>query len=188
MYEPVSDGCVTIITPNYGNKRTYSQSDAEEDCTNVPFSDCNRNNEQPPQKPPRRNKLQKQANKASSLNCAALNRRNCEKMRTGNGDNYIDVDHITLESERNYKNRFNSVGVQTSQLLPYRLRFWPKLVSDFKCDPSGNSSIKNKLKCCGRTLSQWFLSQIGLLIILFNWALLGAAAFYKTEGKLCRLS
>lgn len=183
MYEPVSDGCVTIINPKYNNRRTYDQSDVEEDSTNVVYRDCEKNNDQPPDKPPRRNKLQKQVKKQSSLDCAVLNRRNCDKMRTGNGDNYIDVDHITLESERNYKNRFHSIGVQTSALLPYRLRFWPRLNSDIKCDPSGNSSLKDKLRCFGRTLSQWIFSQLGLTIILFNWALLGAAAFYKTEGK-----
>ncbi|KAK5643992.1 hypothetical protein RI129_007837 [Pyrocoelia pectoralis] len=178
MYEPVSDGCVTIVNSKYGNKITYDQSDAEEDCTHSSYEDCNKSNNQhpPPEKPPRRNKLR------SPLDCIVLNRRNCDKMRTGNGDNYIDVDHITLESERNYKNRFHSIGVQTSQLLPYRLRLLPKFSTDIQCEPSSNCSFKSKLCCCGKTLSQWIFSQIGLTFILVNWALLGAAAFYQTEG------
>lgn len=138
------------------------------------YEDCNKNNEQPPENPPRQNKIQ------SSFDCSVLNRRNCDKMRTGNGDNYVDVDHITLESERNYKNRFHSIGVQTSALLPYRLRFFPKFHTYLGCDPS--SSLTNKLCFCGKTLSQCLFSQVGLTFILINWALLGAAAFYKTEG------
>ncbi|KAB0800052.1 hypothetical protein PPYR_07932 [Photinus pyralis] len=178
MYEPVSDGCVTIINSKYGNKITYDQSDAEEDCTNSSHEDCGKSDSQQPpsEKSPRRNRL------PSTLDCIVLNRRNCDKMRTGSGDNYIDVDHITLESERNYKNRFHSIGVQTSQLLPYRLRLLPKFSADIKCDPSGSCSFKSKLCCWGKTLSQWIFSQIGLTLILLNWALLGAAAFYHTEG------
>ncbi|KAF5296955.1 hypothetical protein FQR65_LT10107 [Abscondita terminalis] len=176
MYEPVSDGCVTYINSKYGNKITYDQSDVEEDCTNCVYEDCNKINEQPPEKPPRRSKIQ------SSFDCAVFNRRNCDKMRTGNVDNYIDVDHITLESERNYKNRFHSIGVQTSTLLPYRLRFFPKFHSDIDCVAPSGSSFINKLCFCGKTLSQCLFSQVGLTFILVNWALLGAAAFYKTEG------
>lgn len=108
----------------------------------------------------------------------------CQKMKTGNGDSScIDVDHINLESERNYKNKYVSIGVQTSPLVPYRLRFWPKGSSNVKCNPDESGCSKLQLKCCCHTFSRLCLSQIGLTIMLVFWALLGAAAFFYTEGK-----
>ncbi|RZB38956.1 uncharacterized protein BDFB_010321, partial [Asbolus verrucosus] len=102
-------------------------------------------------------------------------------MKNGNGETCIDIDHINLEAN-NYKNKYTSASVQTSPLIPYRLRFWPRSTCDFKCDPSESSCTKIRLTCCCRVLSQWVLSQVGLTIIVLTWALLGAFAFYKTEG------
>lgn len=102
-------------------------------------------------------------------------------MRNGNGDSStIDVDHINLE---NHYKKFADVTVQTTHLVPYRLRYWPKLFCDVKLSPSEKNCTKLRLQCCGRVLSQWLLSQFGLTIILIAWALLGAFAFFKTEGK-----
>ncbi|XP_065158959.1 uncharacterized protein [Atheta coriaria] len=87
----------------------------------------------------------------------------------------IDVDQIKLE---HYRLKTQNVGVQTTHLSPYRLRFWP-VAASIKCL---DASFMDVVKCCLRTLSQWFLSQVGLTCVLIVWALLGATAFYKTEG------
>ncbi|XP_063911802.1 uncharacterized protein LOC135128699 isoform X2 [Zophobas morio] len=103
-------------------------------------------------------------------------------MKTGNGDTCIDIDHVNLEAN-NYKNKYTNASVQTSPLIPYRLRFWPRSTCDLKCDPNESSCCtKVRLTCCCRILSQWVLSQVGLTMVVISWALLGAYAFYKTEG------
>lgn len=114
-------------------------------------------------------------------NCQQLfnNRKIAGGMRTGNGDKCIDIDHITLE--RNYKNKRLSVATQTSHVVPYRLKFWPKWTGTAKCGEDAKAF--EHVACCCRTLSQWCLSQVGLAVILFCWALLGAFAFYQTEGE-----
>lgn len=103
-------------------------------------------------------------------------------MKNGSNEACVDIDHIHLETN-NYKNKFKNSSVQTSPLIPYRLRFWPKTSCDYKCNPSENNCTKIRLTCCCRLLSQWILSQIGLTIVVISWALLGAFAFYKAEGK-----
>lgn len=176
MYEPVADSCVTILSPKYKLKNSFDLSDAEEDTTRITF---NESSENAPEKPPRRHKFQKLKTQ-NSLEDNHNYHTSYEKMGSGKGDNCINIDHIHLESERNYKNKFQAIGVQTSPLVPYRLRFWPVRASYVKCPEE--SSAKDKIKFCFKTLSQWFLSQVGLTLILIMWALLGAAAFYKTEG------
>lgn len=104
-------------------------------------------------------------------------------MRNGNGESCIDVDHINIQSERNCKGKRVSTGVQTTPLVPYRLRFWPKASGGVKCDPDGSACSVVHFRCCCRTISQFFLSQIGLTFVLVLWALAGAAAFYYTEGE-----
>lgn len=104
---------------------------------------------------------------------------NTNAMRTGNGDKCIDIDHITLE--RNYKNKKLNIATQTSHVVPYRLKFWPKLTGSVKCGE--DAKALEHVVCCCRTLSQWCLSQVGLALILVCWALLGAFAFYQTEGN-----
>lgn len=108
-------------------------------------------------------------------------------MRNGNGDSCIDVDHINVQSEKSSKIKRVSTAVQTSPLIPYRLRFWPKAPRSVKCDPEKHACSIVHFQCCCRTLSQWFLSQIGLTVVLVLWALAGAAAFYYTEGKFRRM-
>lgn len=174
MYEPVTDTHVTILKPNFAIQNCYEQqSDIDiEDLSKTDVSEENHEEQpvasqeeliQPPEKPPRRNKLKKLED---------------FKMRQNNVDNFIDIDHINLESERNYKNRFLTVSVQTSPIVPYRLRLLPKMCS------IDEKYSENKLKCCCRVISQLFLSQVGLTITLISWALLGAAGFYNTEGNI----
>ncbi|PSN49141.1 hypothetical protein C0J52_14887 [Blattella germanica] len=77
--------------------------------------------------------------------------------------------------------RYSSVGIQVSPSPQYRLRFLPICGctsyenSDWQC---GTQRIRSLLRFTGR----WMFSQCGLGIILFIWALLGAAAFRATEG------
>ncbi|CAH1370971.1 hypothetical protein MTP99_012461 [Tenebrio molitor] len=169
MYEPVSDRCVTtIISPKYANHNAFDPGD----------EGCTRTNELvPPEKPPRKNKMNKQSKQESNEET-----KNSTKMKSENGDTCIDVDHVTLEAN-NYKNKYTNASVQTSPLIPYRLRFWPRSTCDVKCDPNENGCCtKIRLTCCCRILSQWVLSQVGLTVVVLSWALLGAFAFYKTEG------
>lgn len=171
MYEPVTDDThVTILKPNFVIKDYYEQQcDIDiEDLSKTDISEENLNDEQPvasredliqpPEKPPRRNKLKR-----------------LEKMRQDS--NCIDIEHINLESERNYKNRFKSISIQTSPIVPYRLRIFPKM-----CSVQDEKFNQNQFKTFCRILSQLFLSQFGLTITLITWALLGAAGFYNTEG------
>ncbi|XP_068908358.1 uncoordinated protein 58-like isoform X1 [Tenebrio molitor] len=176
MYEPVSDRCVTtIISPKYANHNAFDPGD----------EGCTRTNELvPPEKPPRKNKMNKQSKQESNEVCdgVSLKTKNSTKMKSENGDTCIDVDHVTLEAN-NYKNKYTNASVQTSPLIPYRLRFWPRSTCDVKCDPNENGCCtKIRLTCCCRILSQWVLSQVGLTVVVLSWALLGAFAFYKTEG------
>lgn len=180
MYEPVSDNCVTILAPKYKLKNSFDHSDVDEESGRITYDD---RTDQVPEKPPRRHKFQKLKTENSLeepvSNCAY---KKSEKMGSGKGDNCINIDQIHLDADKNYRNKFQSVGIQTSPLVPYRLRFWPVRPSHFKCPEE--STTKDKLKFCFRTLSQWFLSQIGLTLILIVWGLLGAAAFFKTEGEI----
>lgn len=112
-----------------------------------------------------------------------LSEEKCSRMRNGSGESCIDVDHINIQSEKNFKNKRVSTAVQTSPLVPYRLRFWPKAPKTAKCDPEKHACSIVHFQCCCRTISQFFLSQIGLTLVLVLWALAGAAAFYYTEGK-----
>lgn len=104
-------------------------------------------------------------------------------MRNGNGDSCIDVDNINIQSEKTFRIKRVSTAVQTSPLVPYRLRFWPKASGNGKCDPDKHVCSIVHFQCCCRTISQFFLSQIGLTLVLVLWALAGAAAFYYTEGE-----
>lgn len=187
VYEPVTDDThVTILKPNFVIKNCYEhqqqhqqQCDIDiEDLSKTDVSEENLNDEQqqreeqqmaisredllqqqPPEKPPRRNKLKR-----------------LEKMHK-DGNNCIDIDHINLESERNYKNRFKSIHIQTSPIVPYRLRIFPKM-----CSVQDEKFNQNQLKTFFRIISQLFLSQFGLTMTLLFWALVGAAGFYNTEG------
>lgn len=188
MYEPVSDSCVTIVGPRHSmgtqQHQQHEQSDADDESapntiSSIPIDDTK--DQRSPRRLPRRKK-----NRAPSINqhntadCPVYkNHKIIDEMRTGNGDKCIDIDQITLE--RNYKNKKLHVSTQTSQVVPYRLKFWPKITSTTKC--TGDAKAIERMTCCCRTFSQWCLSQIGLTIILFCWALFGALAFYQTEGK-----
>ncbi|XP_045479538.1 TWiK family of potassium channels protein 18-like [Harmonia axyridis] len=103
-------------------------------------------------------------------------------MKNGNGDtSCVDIDHITFE-RNNYKNKLVEASVQTSPLIPYRLRFWPRSSCDMQYDPKKESCTVVGLQCGCKVVTQWVLSQMGLTLVVFGWALLGAYAFYKTEG------
>ncbi|XP_057657974.1 uncharacterized protein LOC130894939 isoform X2 [Diorhabda carinulata] len=167
MYEPVLDRCVTttIIKP----KRHSIDDVCIYDSTNKISQDS------PPEKPSRRqNKFSKHiySQKGNEMSSSA-------KMLTANGDKTtIDIEQRNLD---NSKNKKNDASVQTLHLVPYRLRFVPGTECDVKLSPS-ETNCALKLTCCCRMFSQWILSQVGLSIIVFTWALLGAYAFYKTEG------
>ncbi|CAH1159549.1 unnamed protein product [Phaedon cochleariae] len=98
-------------------------------------------------------------------------------MRPGNGDHSVEVDHV----DNGLKNRRVDASVQTTHLVPYRLRFLPPTSCDVKLGPS-EPSCALRISCCCRVLSQWLLSQIGLSLVVVVWALLGALAFFNTEG------
>ncbi|KAH1019577.1 hypothetical protein HUJ04_009371 [Dendroctonus ponderosae] len=104
-------------------------------------------------------------------------------MKNGTGDFYVDMDHIQVGFRGTAKGEQTTAEaeVQTTHLVPYRLRFWPRTDCKFKLGPS-ESSCSLKCKCCCQLLSQWMLSQVGLTIVVIIWALLGAYAFYVTEG------
>lgn len=101
-------------------------------------------------------------------------------MKTGNGDVCLDIGHLNIT---NCKIKKTDASVQTLHLIPYRLRFLPGTDCDVKVGPCENSCALRCSFCC-RIFSQWILSQIGLSIIVVLWALLGALAFFYTEGKL----
>lgn len=102
-------------------------------------------------------------------------------MINGNGDtSCVDIDHVTLEN--NYKNRFVDAYVQTTPLVPYRLRFWPRSQCDISYDPEKTNFAKVIVGSTCRFFMRFVLSQFGLTLIVFGWALLGALAFYKSEG------
>ncbi|KRT86259.1 hypothetical protein AMK59_1958 [Oryctes borbonicus] len=219
MYEPVSDGCVTVVVaPKHSpiahhhhhdqNQRhqqqqqqhQQEQSDADDESaattpvnnnnnltstgTNAPLNPDSHKEQTSfqDQRSPRRLPRRKKNRAPTVAKHESLDLNNCQKvasnMRTGSGDKCIDIDHITLE--RNYKNKKLNVATQTSHVVPYRLKFWPKLTGTLKCGEDARAL--EHVACCCRTLSQWCLSQVGLALILVCWALLGAFAFYQTEG------
>lgn len=101
------------------------------------------------------------------------------KMKSINGDACLDIDHLDLGK---YKIKKVDANTQTLHLIPYRLRFLPVTDCDVKLGPSENNYTL-RCQCCCRLFSQWILSQVGLTIIVVIWALLGALAFFYTEGK-----
>ncbi|XP_066990914.2 uncharacterized protein [Anabrus simplex] len=90
-----------------------------------------------------------------------------------------DRPHLELELNcKNSANLYMSVGVQVSPSPQYRLRFLPIC---------GCSQDESEWEFCHfrfflRLIGRWAFSQCGLGILLFLWALLGAAAFQQTEG------
>lgn len=100
-----------------------------------------------------------------------------DKMKTGSGDACIDIDHLG-----SYKIKKIDASAQTIHLIPYRLRFLPGTNCDVKLGPSENSCAL-RCNCCCRIFSQWILSQVGLSIVVVIWALIGALAFFYSEGK-----
>ncbi|KAG5880759.1 hypothetical protein JTB14_010942 [Gonioctena quinquepunctata] len=166
MYEPVLDRCVTttLIKPSKLPIDEYSI-----------YGYADKNDSPPPEKPPRRHsRAMKQASRHESNRDSGP-----PKMRTGNGDSCVDIDHMNIE--HNLKNKKTDAAVQTSHLVPYRLRFLPGTNCDVKLSPS-ETNCALKLKCCCRIVSRWILSQVGLTVVVVIWALLGALAFFKTEG------
>ncbi|XP_019870502.2 potassium channel subfamily K member 2 isoform X2 [Aethina tumida] len=96
-------------------------------------------------------------------------------------DSCVTIDQINLENGFS-RSKLVERSAQTSHLIPYRLRFWPRLKSNVKLGPSESSCTKLRLICLCRVVSQWLLSQVGLTLILFIWALVGAYGFLITEG------
>lgn len=100
-------------------------------------------------------------------------------MKTSNGEACIDISHMNIDG---YKIKKLDASVQTLHLIPYRLRFLPGTNCDVKLGPSENNCAL-RCNCCCRIFSQWILSQVGLSVVVVLWALLGALAFFYTEGN-----
>ncbi|KAH1019580.1 hypothetical protein HUJ04_009374, partial [Dendroctonus ponderosae] len=182
MYEPVVTRCITPTSNvqracNYSNLiqiGNFQPMDLDNKCN----ATGNNNNKEavPPSKPPRLFQTRRSLRNSSSTDTPG-------KMKNGTGDFYVDMDHIQVGFRGTAKGEQTTAEaeVQTTHLVPYRLRFWPRTDCKFKLGPS-ESSCSLKCKCCCQLLSQWMLSQVGLTIVVIIWALLGAYAFYVTEG------
>lgn len=101
------------------------------------------------------------------------------KMRTSNGEACINIGHVNIN---NCKIKTHDASAQTLHLVPYRLKFLPGTDCDVKLGPS-EKNCTLRCNCCCRIFSQWILSQVGLSLLVVIWALLGALAFFYTEGK-----
>ncbi|XP_050298086.1 potassium channel subfamily K member 6-like isoform X2 [Anthonomus grandis grandis] len=178
-YEPVVNRCLptTKIKPTKYPSFTQINNFRNMDADHFYDDEFGNNNKGalPPVKPPR--KFQRRLSLRNSFS------ENPIKMKNGNGDYCVDVDHIHVGFKTSCKGEqtIANAEVQTTHLVPYRLRFWPRTDCDFKLSPS-ETNCALKFKCCLKILSQWILSQAGLTIIVVTWALIGAYAFYITEG------
>jgi hypothetical protein len=88
---------------------------------------------------------------------------------------------LSVNNKEFIAGQYMSVGVQVSPLPQYRLRFLPT----GRCTAYDNDSQHNgveRIRLCLHLVGRCVLSQCGLGVILFVWALLGAAAFRATEG------
>ncbi|XP_030752320.1 uncharacterized protein LOC115879565 [Sitophilus oryzae] len=184
MYEPVLDNSLStsVIKPTKYPSFTQIYNFRNLDLDNN-FCEHNNNREEcPPVKPPRRHQ------RRLSLRNSFSGGEHSSKMKNGGGGNsdfIVDVDHIEIglrDNSKKTESSYSDVGVQTTHLVPYRLRFWPRTDCDFKISHS-DASCMLKCHCCMKLVSQWILSQVGLTIIVITWALLGAYAFFKTEGN-----
>ncbi|XP_076252528.1 uncharacterized protein LOC143191389 [Rhynchophorus ferrugineus] len=181
MYKPVQHNCPpTTVTqptkyPSFTQIYNFRTTDAD---NNLYESNNNQKEECPPVKPPR-----KHQRRLSLHNSLSGERPGKMKKTPGDGEYVVDVDHIKVSFEDGKKiPALNiDVGVQTTHLIPYRLRFFPRLSCNYKINHS-DAGCMLKCQCCLKVFSQWVLSQIGLTIIVITWALLGAYAFFKTEG------
>ncbi|CAG9762431.1 unnamed protein product [Ceutorhynchus assimilis] len=180
MYEPVLTKCLSTTKikptkyPSFTQINNFRNMDLDNYLSEDDFGNNNGKETIPPLKPPR--KFQRRLSLRNSFPGEKSN-----KMK--NSELYVDVDHIHVGLTNSIKTEpaIVNAAVQTSHLVPYRLRFWPKTDCDFKLSPS-ETSCSLKLKCCFKIVSQWLLSQIGLTIVVIIWALIGAYAFYNTEG------
>jgi hypothetical protein len=89
---------------------------------------------------------------------------------------------LSINNKELNAEQYVSVGIQVSPLPQYRLRFLPiggcTSHNSDEWELCGIERIRFILRLVGR----WTFSQCGLGVILFIWALLGAAAFQATEG------
>jgi hypothetical protein len=89
---------------------------------------------------------------------------------------------LSVNNKELTSGQYTSVGVQVSPSPQYRLRFLPigscTNYNRSEWELCGTKGIRLLLHLVGR----WIFSQCGLGVILFIWALLGAAAFRATEG------
>lgn len=94
----------------------------------------------------------------------------------GPGGNDPERDKSTSECVLRERNA-RSIGVQVSPSPRYRLRFLPI------CGCGSDENEWEFCQCCFilQLVGRWAFSQCGLAILLFIWALLGAAAFHSTE-------
>ncbi|XP_069703305.1 uncharacterized protein [Periplaneta americana] len=89
---------------------------------------------------------------------------------------------LSVNNKEIITGRFSSVGVQVSPSPQYRLRFLPICgCTTFESSEQKLCSIQ-RMRFFLRLAGRWMFSQCGLGVILFIWALLGAAAFRATEG------
>jgi hypothetical protein len=89
---------------------------------------------------------------------------------------------LSVNNKEIIAGQYMSVGVQVSPLPQYRLRFLPIVsCTAYESSESQHNGIE-RIRFCLHLVGRWMLSQCGLGMILFIWALLGAAAFRATEG------
>lgn len=189
MYEPVADSCVTIL-PKY-NTNEYPEPSDDDSHAQTKESKNNDNRlkaKQPPEKPPRRIRLQKLQKLDLKDPHTKLNENRNLKNCLKTDDYHIDledVNKLTFDCDKKnfIKNRYVSVSVQTSPTPPYRLRILPKRTRKRKSDPEKCDCNKDKITVCCLATSRIIFSQCGLTIVIIIWALLGAAAFHETEGN-----
>jgi hypothetical protein len=89
---------------------------------------------------------------------------------------------LSVNNKELVAGRYMSVGVQVSPLPQYRLRFLPiSSCTAYDSSESQHNGVE-RIRFCLQLVGRWMLSQCGLGVIIFVWALLGAAAFRATEG------
>ena len=107
--------------------------------------------------------------------------RNCEEAVVLSLKNGAEVESSKVPGFP-LNNNCSSVGIQVSPSPQYRLRFLPICGCTSPDNGEWQSCSPKRLRFLLRFTGRWMFSQCGLGILLFIWALLGAAAFRATEG------
>jgi hypothetical protein len=116
---------------------------------------------------------------------ANTNKDDTQVVISAEGEVILDKDTELPLSDNNKEliaGQYMSVGVQVSPLPQYRLRFLPiGSCTSNDSSESQHNGVK-RIRFCLHLVGRWMLSQCGLGLMMFIWALLGAAAFRATEG------